>query len=271
MRWPDERSLPCSTLRRAAGPGDLRRGDPGRGLGRRSSGSAARARWCSRRRRACRGSRAAGGETRRALAAGVLRRRGRCTRRVAVDGEARRGLRDVGADCVVSLGGGSTIGLGKAIAVRTDADQVAVPATYAGSEMTDILGETDAGRKTTRRDPPILPETVIYDVELTLGAAAGADRDLGPERDGACGRSALCAGPQPGADADGARGDRRARHGAAGAGRRRRRSRRRGSRALYGAWLCGAALGGTTMGAAPQALPCARRQLRPAALRRRTR
>ena len=57
------------------------------------------------------------------------------------------------ADCVVALGGGSTIGLGKAIALRTGADQVAVPTTYAGSEMTDILGETAAGRKTTRRDP----------------------------------------------------------------------------------------------------------------------
>ena len=72
------------------------------------------------------------------------------------------------ADCVVSLGGGSTTGLGKAIAVRTGADQIVIPTTYAGSEMTDILGETDQGRKTTRRDPSIRPETVIYDVDLTL-------------------------------------------------------------------------------------------------------
>lgn len=73
-----------------------------------------------------------------------------------------------GADCVVSLGGGSTTGLGKAIAVRTGADQVVIPTTYAGSEMTDILGETAEGKKTTRRDPAIRPETVIYDVDLTL-------------------------------------------------------------------------------------------------------
>jgi maleylacetate reductase len=72
-----------------------------------------------------------------------------------------------GADCVVALGGGSTVGLGKAIALRTGADQVVIPTTYAGSEMTDILGETEAGRKTTRRDPAIRPETVIYDVALT--------------------------------------------------------------------------------------------------------
>ena len=73
-----------------------------------------------------------------------------------------------GATCVVALGGGSTTGLGKAIAMRTGADQVVIPTTYAGSEMTDILGETEAGRKTTRRDPAIRPEVVIYDVDLTL-------------------------------------------------------------------------------------------------------
>lgn len=73
-----------------------------------------------------------------------------------------------GADCVVSLGGGSTTGLGKAIATRTGAAQVVVPTTYAGSEMTDILGETAGGEKTTRRDPSIRPEVVVYDVDLTL-------------------------------------------------------------------------------------------------------
>jgi maleylacetate reductase len=72
------------------------------------------------------------------------------------------------ADCVVSIGGGSTIGLGKAIATRTGVNQIAIPTTYAGSEMTDILGETKDGRKTTRRDASIRPETVIYDVDLTL-------------------------------------------------------------------------------------------------------
>jgi maleylacetate reductase len=78
-----------------------------------------------------------------------------------------------GADCVVSLGGGSTTGLGKAIAVRTGADQVVVPTTYAGSEMTDILGETAGGEKTTRRDPAIRPEVVVYDVDLTLTLPLG--------------------------------------------------------------------------------------------------
>ncbi len=85
-----------------------------------------------------------------------------------VTGRALEAFAAAGADCVVSLGGGSTIGLGKAIALRTGSDQVVVPTTYAGSEMTDILGETQDGEKTTRRDPAIQPETVIYDVDLTL-------------------------------------------------------------------------------------------------------
>jgi maleylacetate reductase len=85
-----------------------------------------------------------------------------------VTAQAVEAFKSAGADCVVAIGGGSTIGLGKAIATRTGADQVVIPTTYAGSEMTDILGETDQGQKTTRRDPSIRPETVIYDVDLTL-------------------------------------------------------------------------------------------------------
>lgn len=85
---------------------------------------------------------------------------------------------DAKATAVVSLGGGSTTGLGKAIATRTGADQVVIPTTYAGSEMTDILGETAGdgkagGEKTTRRDASIRPEVVIYDVDLTLGLPIG--------------------------------------------------------------------------------------------------
>jgi maleylacetate reductase len=87
--------------------------------------------------------------------------------------QAVQAFRDLRADCVISLGGGSTTGLGKAIAVRTGADQIVIPTTYAGSEMTDILGETAAGEKTTRRDPAIRPEVVIYDVDLTLTLPVG--------------------------------------------------------------------------------------------------
>src|SRR5580698_7153804 len=87
---------------------------------------------------------------------------------VEVTESALQAFRASGASAVVSLGGGSTTGLGKAIAVRTGSDQIVIPTTYAGSEMTDILGETKGGEKTTRRDPSILPEAVIYDVDLTL-------------------------------------------------------------------------------------------------------
>lgn len=91
----------------------------------------------------------------------------------AVTERAVGAYRSSGATAVMSLGGGSTTGLGKAIAVRTGADQVVIPTTYAGSEMTDILGETQNGEKTTRRDPAIRPETVIYDVDLTLSLPVG--------------------------------------------------------------------------------------------------
>lgn len=72
------------------------------------------------------------------------------------------------ADCIVSVGGGSTVGLGKALSIRTGLPHICIPTTYAGSEMTAILGETKDGKKTTRSDPKILPATVIYNVDLTL-------------------------------------------------------------------------------------------------------
>ncbi|PRY40638.1 maleylacetate reductase and hydroxyquinol 1,2-dioxygenase domain-containing protein [Umezawaea tangerina] len=77
-------------------------------------------------------------------------------------------LRSNSADCVVAIGGGSTTGLSKALAARTNVPQVIVPTTYSGSEVTAVLGETAEGRKTTRSAPEIRPETVVYDVDLTL-------------------------------------------------------------------------------------------------------
>jgi len=157
--------------------------------------------------------------------------------------EVARGL---SADGVVAIGGGSTIGLGKAIAARTGAPQIAIPTTYAGSEMTPILGETEAGQKTTRRSLEVLPETVIYDVALTLS--------LPPALSGTSGINAIAHAVEATYAADAnpiitllaeqgiaalaralpaivaAPDDRRARQGA-----------------LYGAWLCGACLGAVGM------------------------
>ena len=75
---------------------------------------------------------------------------------------------DVGADCLIAVGGGSTTGLGKALALRTGLPQIVVPTTYAGSEATPILGQTENGEKTTLTDPKVLPDVVLYDPELVV-------------------------------------------------------------------------------------------------------
>lgn len=160
--------------------------------------------------------------------------------------EAMRIVASTGADGTIAIGGGSTTGLGKAIAYRTDLPQIVVPTTYAGSESTDILGETAHGRKTTVRDRKILPEVVIFDVDLTLGlppdvsVSSGLNamahaveglyaRDGGPVQalmaeEGIRALAATLPAIRSTPDDVEARTD-----------------------ALYGAWLCGTVLGGTTM------------------------
>jgi maleylacetate reductase len=149
-------------------------------------------------------------------------------------------------DGIVAVGGGSAIGLAKAIALRTDIIQLVLPTTYAGSEMTDIVGQTAGGAKQTVRDPKILPEVVVYDVELTstlpaimsvtsgMNAMAHAIEGLYAENtnplvamiaeEGA--RALASALPRVSRAPD----DMPAR-----------------SEALYGAWLCGTVLGATSM------------------------
>ena len=107
-----------------------------------------------------------------ALAAGLFSEAAMHTP-VEVTERALEAAKACDADCTVALGGGSTTGLGKAIAVRTDLPQIVIPTTYAGSEATPILGETKEGLKTTRRDMKILPEVIIYDVDLTLTLPVG--------------------------------------------------------------------------------------------------
>lgn len=93
--------------------------------------------------------------------------------------DARRVAKQLGADCCVAIGGGSTVGLGKAIALTSGMPVVCVPTTYSGSEMTSILGMTEGGMKKTVRDARVLPRTVIYDPELTLGLPAATSAASG--------------------------------------------------------------------------------------------
>lgn len=92
---------------------------------------------------------------------------------VGISEEATAEALRLGADCVVSIGGGSTTGLGKAIALRTDMPQIVVPTTYAGSEATGILGQTENGRKTTITSAKVQPEVILYDPELVQGLPVG--------------------------------------------------------------------------------------------------
>lgn len=92
---------------------------------------------------------------------------------VAVTHELVEAIGPRGIDLVVAVGGGSAVGLSKAVSARTRVPQLVVPTTYAGSEVTPVLGETEHGQKTTRRDVALVPGTVIYDPELTISLPAG--------------------------------------------------------------------------------------------------
>jgi maleylacetate reductase len=149
-------------------------------------------------------------------------------------------------DGLVAIGGGSTVGLGKALSLRTGLPHIAMPTTYAGSEMTPILGETANGIKTTQHSQDLVPDTVIYDVDLTVS--------LPPKISAASGLNAIAhavealyapdANPLTSLMAeDGiaalARALPRIVATPADAGARRD--------ALYGAWLCGVCLGAVGM------------------------
>jgi maleylacetate reductase len=82
--------------------------------------------------------------------------------------EARAAAASARVDLLVCVGGGSTTGLAKAIALTSGLPIIAVPTTYAGSEATNVWGLTEAERKTTGVDDRVLPVAVVYDPELTL-------------------------------------------------------------------------------------------------------
>jgi len=78
-------------------------------------------------------------------------------------------VRGCDADWVLAHGGGTPVGVAKAVALQVDVAVAAIPTTYAGSERTDIWGLSEGGRKTTGRDPRVRPRVVGYDPELVAG------------------------------------------------------------------------------------------------------
>lgn len=165
---------------------------------------------------------------------------------VEVAEDARRVAKELGADCCVAIGGGSTVGLGKAIALTTSMPVLCVPTTYSGSEMTTILGMTEGGMKNTLRDARVLPKTVIYDPELTLG--------LPPATSAASGMNAIAHGVEALYSHEVnpivslmAEESIRALAQALPAVVKSPQDLEARSDALYGAWLAGAALGAVGM------------------------
>ena len=149
-----------------------------------------------------------------ALSAGVFAEAAMHTP-VEVTERAVKAARDAAADVLVSLGGGSTTGLGKAIALRTDLDQIVIPTSYAGSEATPILGQTENGKKTTQRAKSILPEVIVYDVDLTMTLPPAMSATSGMNAIAHAIEALYAREPQPADLAAGAAGDRGAGPGAA--------------------------------------------------------
>lgn len=160
---------------------------------------------------------------------------------------AREEAARLGADCAVAIGGGSTTGLGKAIALESALPILAIPTTYAGSEMTPIWGLTEAGVKRTGRDARVLPRTVIYDPELTLTLPYGltVTSALNAIAHAAEGLYAHDSNPVVALMAE--EGIRASAAALAPLAADARDIAAR-SDALYGAWLCGMVLGSVAMG-----------------------
>ncbi|MEE8271093.1 MAG: maleylacetate reductase [Alphaproteobacteria bacterium] len=161
--------------------------------------------------------------------------------RRARDEAARRG-----ADCCVAVGGGSTIGLGKAIALESGLPIVAVPTTYAGSEMTPVWGLTEGGEKRTGRDPRVLPRTVVYDPVLTVSLPAAVSGPSGINAIAHCVEALYAENANPVVSLMAEEGIRALGRSLPAVTERPDDLEARGD-ALYGAWLAGASLGAVGM------------------------
>jgi len=151
------------------------------------------------------------------------------------------------ADGIVSVGGGSTIGLGKAIALRTDLPQIVIPTTYAGSEMTPLIGETVDGVKRTQRSPKVLPEVVLYDVDLTLSLPVRASAASALNAIAHAAEALYAPDANPVVSLMAEEGVRALVEALPRLVEDERDLAARSS-ALYGAWLCACCLGACTMG-----------------------
>jgi alcohol dehydrogenase class IV len=160
--------------------------------------------------------------------------------------EAREVARRLGADCAIAIGGGSTTGLGKAIALESGLPILAIPTTYAGSEMTPIYGITEAGLKKTGRDPRVLPRTVIYDPDLTLTLPLGMSVTSGMNAIAHAAEGLYAQDSNPVMDLMAEEGI-RAIAQALPAIRHKSDDAEGRANALYGAWLCGSVLGNVGM------------------------
>jgi maleylacetate reductase len=159
---------------------------------------------------------------------------------VTVTEQALAIVKAEGCDGTIALGGGSSTGLGKAIALGTDLPQLVIPTSYAGSEMTNILGETADGAKTTKRDAKIQPEAVIYDPDLldTLPDKFAATSGMNAIAHAVEGLYAVDGNPIVSLMAE---------EGIRALAYALPRGKAGHDEALYGAWLCGTVLGSAAM------------------------
>ncbi|MCE4546066.1 MULTISPECIES: maleylacetate reductase [unclassified Caballeronia] len=155
--------------------------------------------------------------------------------------------RRLGVDGFVAVGGGSTLGLAKALALESGLPIVALPTTYAGSEMTPLYGLTDADVKKTGRDWRVLPRTVIYDPDLTLTLPVEISMTSGMNAMAHAAEGLYGANSTPVYDSMAEAGIRAL---ARALPRLRMEACDLDARgdALYGAWMCGAVLGNVQMG-----------------------